>query len=414
MEGASLHSLDQPEDRAAAAAGPAPSPDPEVAALQKLLAERRILIVVGSGGVGKTTTAATLALLAALQGKKVLVLTIDPARRLADALGLKELGHDIQQVPAEKLALVAAQRRAAAVAGGRLDAMMLDQRRAFDEIMFRYAQGAELQQRIQRNAIYQQIASSLAGSHEYAAVSKLYELYTEGGYDLIVLDTPPTENALDFLDAPDKLSQAVESPTMQWIIKPTAQAGTWGLRVIGMGGAFVLRGLAKFVGSRFLDQMAEFFVEFSQVFAGFRERSLKVQELLRRPEVAFVLVCSPEPMSIDEALYFHERLRRSQMSIGACVVNRVHSAGPALSSELLPLLRARPELAGYAADDLEKLAADLERTYSEQQVLAATDEASIARLAATAKEPLRRVPMFEQDIHDASGIALLGSHLLPG
>ena len=275
----------------------------------------------------------------------------------------------------------------------------------------RYAADPKIQQRIYGNAIYQQISSSLAGSHEYAAMSKLYELAQRGEYDLLVLDTPPTENALDFLEAPDKVSRAIESEAIQWIMKPTAQAGSWGLRVLGMGSAFVLRGLAKFVGSRFLEQMAEFFVEFSQVFAGFRERSLKVQELLRRPEVAFVLVCSPEPMSIDEALYFHERLRRSQMSIGACVVNRVHSAGPALSSELLPLLRARPELAGYAADDLEKLAADLGRTYNEQQVLAATDEATIARLSATAKEPLRRVPMFEQDIHDASGIALLGMTL---
>jgi anion-transporting ArsA/GET3 family ATPase len=387
--------------------------DPGGVALQQLLSERRILIVVGSGGVGKTTTAATLALLAALQGRKVLVLTIDPARRLADALGLQALGHDTQQVPGEKLELVAAQRGQPPVPGGRLDAMMLDQKRAFDEVVRRYAQGAELQQRILNNAIYQQIASSLAGSHEYAAVSKLYELATDGGYDLIVLDTPPTENALDFLEAPDKVSQAVDSPTLQWIAKPYAQAGTWSLRVLGMGGAFVLKGLARFVGSQFLQQMAEFFVEFSQVMTGFRDRAQKVHELLRQPSVSFVLVCSPEPLSIDEALYFHERLVRARMTIGACVVNRVHDAGPIAPAELEPLLRGRPELAGYAADDLQKLAADLGRTYQEQQVLATTDKASIVRLALTAKEPLRRIPMFEQDIHDASGIALLGSHLLP-
>jgi anion-transporting ArsA/GET3 family ATPase len=175
----------------------------------------------------------------------------------------------------------------------------------------------------------------------------------------------------------------------------------------------VLKGLARFVGSQFLQQMAEFFVEFSQVMTGFRDRAQKVHELLRQPSVSFVLVCSPEPLSIDEALYFHERLVRARMTIGACVVNRVHDAGPIAPAELEPLLRGRPELAGYAADDLQKLAADLGRTYQEQQVLAATDESSIVRLALTAKEPLRRIPMFEQDIHDASGIALLGSHLLP-
>ncbi len=417
-ETGALGSPDKPDSASAEAVAPA-APDlgvgagGEPTALQRLLQERRVLIVVGSGGVGKTTTAATLALLAALQGKKVLVLTIDPARRLADALGLKALGHDIQQVPTAKLEQVAAQRQRAPAPGGRLDAMMLDQKRAFDEIVNRYAQAAELRQRIMANAIYQQIASSLAGSHEYAAVSKLYELYSEGSYDLIVLDTPPTENALDFLEAPDKVSQAVDSPTMQWIIKPSAQAGTWGLRMIGMGSAFVLKGLARFVGSRFLDQMAEFFVEFSQVFAGFRERSQKVQELLHRQEVSFILVCSPEPLSIDEALYFHERLVRSRMNIGACVVNRVHKAGPPRPAELEPLLRGRPELAGYAADDLEKLALDLGRTYDEQQVLAETDAASIVRLAQTAKQPIRQVPMFEQDIHDAEGIALLGGHLIP-
>ena len=387
--------------------------DADSAALQRILSDRHILIVVGSGGVGKTTTAATLALLAALQGRKVLVLTIDPARRLADALGLGALGHDIQQVPVEKLQQVAAQRGSVPVAGGRLDAMMLDQKRAFDEVVLRYAQGDALQQRIMNNAIYQQIASSLAGSHEYAAVSKLYELSVDGRYDLIVLDTPPTENALDFLDAPDKVSQAVDSPTLQWIAKPTAQAGTWGLRMLGMGGAFVMRGLARFVGSQFLQQMAEFFVEFSQVMTGFRDRAQKVQELLRKPEVGFVLVCSPEPLSIDEALYFHERLVRARMTIGACVVNRVHKAGPLAPTDLEPLLRSRPELAGYASDDLQKLAADLGRTYDEQQLLAATDAASIVRLRKEAKEPLRQVPMFEQDIHDVSGIALLGGHLIP-
>lgn len=380
--------------------------------LAPLLTERKILIVVGSGGVGKTTSAATLALLAALQGRRVLVLTIDPARRLADALGLRALGHDIQEVPIEKLRTVAEQRGQAPKPGGQLSAMMLDQKRAFDEVVSRYAQDPKVRERIYGNAIYQQISSSLAGSHEYAAMSKLYELAQRGEYDLLVLDTPPTENALDFLEAPDKVSRAIESEAIQWIIRPTAQAGSWGLRVLGMGSAFVLKGLARFVGSAFLSQMAEFFVEFSQVLVGFRERAREVNALLRRPEVAFVLVCSPEPLSVDEALYFYDRLEKSKLPVGGCIVNRVHAAGPDAPEDLFPILRKRPELAGYVDEDVRQLAGDLLRTYQEQQVLAATDEASIARLSKKATVPLRRVPMFERDIHDAEGIALVSEHLV--
>lgn len=185
------------------------------ASLLPLLSTRRIVICVGSGGVGKTTTAATLSLLAAVAlGRRVLVLTIDPARRLADALGVKALGHDIQRVPDDKLDTVARQRGIARHPGGSLSAMMLDQKRAFDEIVERYARDPAVRGRIFQNGIYQQISARLAGSHEYAAMSKLYDLaqVSPPPYDLIVLDTPPTENALDFLDAPDRISQAIDSP----------------------------------------------------------------------------------------------------------------------------------------------------------------------------------------------------------
>lgn len=389
--------------------------------LRPLLRERRILICVGSGGVGKTTTAATLALLAALDGRRVLALTIDPARRLADALGLKALGHDVQQVPDEKIDEVARRRGMTRVPGGKLSAMMLDQKRAFDELVSRYAKDEKLRQRILKNAIYQQISASLAGSHEYAAMSKLSELASESRYDLLVLDTPPTENALDFLDAPERISEAVDSPALQWFIKPyLQQAGSWSLRLVGVGGAFVLRGLARFVGSQFLQQMAEFFVEFSEVTAGFRERAKEVRTLLRRPEVSFVLVCSPEPLSVEEALYFHGRLVRASMPLGGVVVNRVNTAGPEVQGELLPRLQQRPELAGLLPEDLERLASDLSRTYGEQQVVAAADAAAIEQLRRQTAEvepahrtlPICRVPMFEHDIYDAAGLALIAEHLI--
>ena len=379
------------------------STTPRTLDMGSILADRsnRVVVCCGAGGVGKTTTAAAMALRAAEYGRSVVVLTIDPARRLAQALGIKDLGNTPQRVPLDD------------GVPGELSAMMLDQKRAFDEVVRRYASDPAVLNRIMNNSIYQQISSSLAGSHEYAAVSKLYELAQTTDYDLLVLDTPPTENALDFLDAPDKVSQAVDSPAVQWIMKPYTQAGTWSLRMLGMGSAIVLRGLARFAGSAFLAQIAEFFVEFSQVMTGFRERALQVRTLLRKPEVSFVLVCSPEPLSVEEALYFHERLMAAQMAVGGCVVNRVHAPGPTMPEDLMPLLVSRSELAGVGRDDVQKLADELSRTYQEQQILATADARSLERLAQTVKVVPRRIPMLEQDIHDAAGIALVSQYLVP-
>jgi len=387
---------------------------PSASPLAEVISRKRIVLVVGSGGVGKTTTSATLGLMAALRGKRVLVLTIDPARRLADALSVSALSHEIQKVPEERLRILAAARGETPVAGGVLDAMMLDQKRAFDDLVARYAPDPKLRDRVLRNQIYQQISSALAGSHEYAAMSRLYELSQLDRYDLLIMDTPPTENAIDFLDAPEKMSRAVDSDAIQWIMKPYLdKAGSLSLRLLGMGGAIVLRGLARFVGSAFLTQVAEFFVEFQAVLGGFRERAQKVTTLMQRPDVAFLLACSPEPLSIDEALYFHERLTRAKLPIGGCIVNRVHRHAREVPSDLLPLLTTRPELSGFASDDLQSLADQLSRTYAEQRVLATTDEASIRRLSEKLALPLSQVPLLEQDVHDAASIAAVSRHLIP-
>lgn len=391
------------------------------ASLRSLVLGRRILICVGSGGVGKTTTAATLALISAVLGRRVLVLTIDPARRLADALGMQALGHDIQRVPEDKLDALALARGLERVAGGQLSAMMLDQKRAFDELVGRYAVDKNTQGRILKNGIYQQISSRLAGSHEYAAMSKLYELSQDrkDDFDLIVLDTPPTENALDFLDAGERLSQAIDSPALQWIIKPyLQQAGTWGARFVGVGGAFVLRGLSRFVGSQFLSQMAEFFVEFADVTAGFRERAQRIRTLFKKPEVAFVLVCSPEPLSIEEALYFQERLHKAEMPLGGVVVNRVNQGGPEVSEQIDALVRRSAALVGLLPEDVTQVIDALRRTYDEQQILTASDQASIRLVREAIKkdrgeQPLCQVPIFESDVHDVAGLSLVSQFLVP-
>src|SRR5688572_28639005 len=205
--------------------------------LGSVFASKRILVCVGSGGVGKTTTAAALALGAARRGKRTLVLTIDPAKRLANSLGLERLDHEVRKVPDEILA-----QAGPIQPGGALYAMMLDQKRAFDEVVEKYARDPATRQRILDNNIYKQISSSLAGSHEYAAMAKLYEIEKDRErYDFIVVDTPPTAHALDFLDAPEKLSAAIDSPAIEWFVKPFRSTGKFSLRWIGAGGSFILK-----------------------------------------------------------------------------------------------------------------------------------------------------------------------------
>lgn len=372
-----------------------------------LVRERRIIVCVGSGGVGKTTTAAAFALAGARAGRRTLVMTIDPARRLANSLGLERLDHNEQRVPDDKIAPPGSEKVA-----GSLHAMMLDQKRAFDEIADHYLQGDAARARVRENRIYQQISSTLTGSHEYAAMAKLWAVSEEGRYDLIVLDTPPTQNALDFLDAPEKLVGAVDSPALQWFAKLYFNHS---LKVIGMGGAFVIKRLARFVGSRFLEDVGQFVGENGAMLDGFRERAHAVQALLRRSDVAFVLVCSPEPLSVDEALYFHQRLGDQHMPLGGFVVNRVHPQGPAAASReaLIEALTERPELRGFAPDDTVQVAADLDRTYRDFQALAEIDAREIARLAtATHGAPHVKVPLFDRDIYDVEGLTLINQFLV--
>ena len=216
------------------------------------LTQKRILVCVGPGGVGKTTTAAALALASARRGQRTLVLTIDPAKRLANSLGLRELGHDAQRVDPELV------RKGAPSDRGELYAMMMDQKRAFDEIVEHHAKDPAAIQRILKNRVYQQISGNLAGAQEYAAMVKLHDFDATGQWDLIVVDTPPTAHALDFLDAPQKLSEAIDSPAIEWFRKIQGGSGS-GWSLLRRSGSFVLKRLAKFVGSRFLDDLAAFF-----------------------------------------------------------------------------------------------------------------------------------------------------------
>ncbi len=373
----------------------------------QVLAEKRVIVCVGSGGVGKTTTAAALALEGARVGKKTLVMTIDPAKRLASSLGLPRLDHEERRVPDELL-------QGVGVAGS-LHAMMLDQKRSFDEVVERYARDPEVRARVLANPIYRQISTTLSGSYEYAAMAKLTQIERESDYELIVVDTPPTAHALDFLDAPQKVTSAVESPAIEWFQKPLRSTGQFSLKLIGRGGSFVLRRVARFVGSAFLEDMARFFVEAADVLAGFRERAREVFELLRQPKVGFVLVATPEPTTVDEALFFHQRLGAAGMPFSGFVVNRVHASAPPPPPEavLADGLALRPELAAFAPYDLHRAAEAMLQSHGEIGVLADADRREVVRLGQvlTRGQTLVEVPFFDRDIHDVEGLSLLARHL---
>ncbi len=388
---------------------------PEAAAspptLAAALADKRILVCVGSGGVGKTTTAATLALEAARRGRRTLVLTIDPAKRLANSLGLAGLGHELQEVDP---ALV--HRGQPAGSPGSLHAMMLDQKRAFDEMVARYARDPEAVKRIFENPVYAQVSASLAGAQEYAALTKLHEFDTTGAWDLIVVDTPPTAHALDFLDAPQKLTAAIDSPAIDWFRKMQGGGGSrWS--IVGKTGAFVLRRLAKFVGSRFLDDLAVFFTEFNDILGGFRQRAEETFGLLRQPRVGFILVASPEPMATQEALYFHQRLVAADMPLVGFVVNKVHASRPSTSSqaELEATLAATPAIAalGLSATSLRIAAEAMRASHAELQIRAEADARTVDRLrqAAGPGAVLVTVPMRDEDVHDVERLHELGEIL---
>jgi anion-transporting ArsA/GET3 family ATPase len=294
--------------------------------------------------------------------------------------------------------------------------MMLDQKRAFDEVVERHAKDPAAVKRILENPVYAQISGSLAGSQEYAAMAKLHERDATGRFDLIVVDTPPTAHALDFLDAPEKLTTAIDSPAIEWFRKLQG-GGRSGWSLLGKSGSFVLARLAKFVGSQFLDDLGVFFTEFNDILGGFRQRAEETFALLRQPKVGFVLVSSPEPMALREALYFHERLVASQMPLAGFVINRAHLHRPATAT---PAAIERALLASPAVTQLAlsgtsiRMAADaLAAAHAEQELLATSDDQAMVRVRAAAgpEALVVRVPLAREDVHDVERLVALGQIL---
>jgi anion-transporting ArsA/GET3 family ATPase len=353
-------------------------------------------VVCGSGGVGKTTTAAALALHAARGGRRVLVCTIDPSRRLATSLGLGRLSGRPRAI---RLG-----RRGASPGEGSLWAMVLDVKTTFDTLVEQHTPDEAARRRILDNRFYRHISAALAGSHEYMAMEKLLELSTDPQWDLVVLDTPPTRHALDFLEAPDRLMGFLDTSVLRWFLKPYFAAGRLTLKVATRTGALAVRLADRFLGLEFLQDLSEFFLAFESMYDGFKERAGRVHALLREPSSGFVLVAAPAPLALEEALYFHQRLTEKEMPFLAFVVNRVHPD---------PGRRAGGGHGRRPAGVPPPLAAKLVETFREQQTLARVERRAVARLEVDAREAPILVPEFEQDIHDVKGLATFGQTVLP-
>ncbi len=370
-----------------------------------MLDSHRVIVCVGSGGVGKTTTSAALAVRAAQNGRRVLCLTIDPAKRLAQSLGLAELRGSEQAVSRELFALQGLR------CEGSLSAMMLDMKGTFDELVTRNASSPEQRDRILQNRLYQYVSTSLAGTQEYMAMEKLHAVRLDPRFDLVVLDTPPTTNALDFLEAPQRLVGAIDSPVMRWFVETLENSK--GLSLMGRGAAFVLRGLARFTGVEFLENVGQFVTELNDLFGGFRERAKTVYEDLKGPDVAFVIVTSPSPLTVAEALYFTRKLRDFGIEPKAMIVNRVHGTpeacgdAQAAAAELQTFLQA----AGSSADSSE-LISRMSEALEDDVALARRDQAGVRRLKESVGQDLSfaQVPAFERDVHDLAALAQVAAH----
>ncbi len=360
----------------------------------------RIIVCCGSGGVGKTTTSAALALRAAERGRTVVVLTIDPARRLAQSMGIAALDNTPRPVDGVDGA-----------AGGSLDAMMLDMKRTFDELVESQASPEKARQ-ILENPFYVVLSSSFAGTQEYMAMEKLGQIHADarrdGTYDLIVVDTPPSRSALDFLDAPERLSSFLDGRFIKLMVAPARGPA----KLLGAGFALVTNALTRIIGAQVLRDLQMFIAAIDTVFGGFRQRATRTYQLLQQPSTAFVVVAAPEPDALREAAYFVERLTEDRMPLAGLVVNR---AGPPpegdLSAEEATAAAGRLRADGDDAPvtaGLLRLHADQTRLVEREARLRVGFASAHPQVATTV------VPALATDVHDLDGLRRIGELLASG
>ncbi len=347
-------------------------------AVGSLPEEAEIIVCCGPGGVGKTTVAGALALRGAEAGRRTVVVTVDPARRLADALGLDTLPDTPHRIDGPW--------------PGELWALMLDSRQTFDALVTKYAPGPDQAAAILANRFYRNIAGALSGTQEYMAIEKLYELHDEGEFDLVVVDTPPTRNALDFVDAPRRLTRFLNNRVFRLLMLPTRV----GLRAVNVAAQTFLKTVSKAVGGQVVTDAMTFFQAFEGMEDGFRDRAQRALELLKHDATAFVLVASPRRDAVAEAEFFADKLAEADIAVRGLVVNRMHP-------------RFAPPGSSPAAD---RERGPLWANLADLDALADAEEEHVAGLARrVGAAPVSRVPLLETDVHDLNGLAAVGRHL---
>jgi anion-transporting ArsA/GET3 family ATPase len=352
-----------------------------MASIADVIAGSDVVVCCGSGGVGKTTTAAVLGLEAAREGRRVVVVTIDPARRLADALGLESgLSSEPQRVEA---------------ATGELWAMMLDTAATFDGLVRTHADDAEQVERILANPFYRNMAGAMSGTQEYMAAETLHALHNDERFDLVIVDTPPSRNALDFLDAPGVLSRFLDHRVFKLAMLPTRG----GLKFLGVAAQPIFKAIGKVVGSDVLTDALAFFQAFAGMESGFRERADEVIELLRAERTSFVVVASPRHDTIAEATWFADQLRRQEVGVAAVIVNRVH-----------PDFAGDVDIDAQSTDD--PVTAALVANLRELDAIREAELAALAPLVeATEPSPVALLPLLQRDIHDIAALDDIATHL---
>jgi anion-transporting ArsA/GET3 family ATPase len=370
---------------------------PRVLDVDRLLDSSSIIVCCGAGGVGKTTASAALALRAAERGRKVCVLTIDPARRLAQSMGLTELDNTPRAVAGLDTA-----------ADGSLDAMMLDMKRTFDEIVLSHADPQRAQQ-ILANPFYVSLSSSFAGTQEYMAMEKLGQLKAEGRWDLIVVDTPPSRSALDFLDAPQRLGRFLDGRMIRVLLAPAKAGGRGVMKVFTVGLNVFTSVLTKVLGGEALKDLSLFVASLETMFGGFRERADQTYRLLKEPGTAFVVVAVPERDALREAAYFVERLATERMPLAGLVLNRMHN------SDETGLSVERSLAAAELLDETGEspLTAAVLRVHADRLVTATADRRMADRFtSAHPTVPVVHVAAQAGDVHDLDGLRLIGAELV--
>jgi anion-transporting ArsA/GET3 family ATPase len=365
----------------------------------------RIVVCCGSGGVGKTTTAAAVGVRAAEMGRRAVVLTIDPARRLAQSLGLSQLDNAPAPIPGIDTS-----------AGGSLDAMMLDMKRTFDEVVVAHAEPARAEA-ILANPFYQALSTSFAGTQEYMAMEKLGQLHrqseADGTWDLIVVDTPPSRSALDFLDAPKRLGTFLDGRLIRILAAPARAGGRAYVRLLSASLGVFSNVLNKIVGTQVLRDLQTFVASFDTLFGGFRERAEQTYALLAAPGTWFLVVAAPEPDALREASYFVERLEEDRMPLAGLVLNRVSPVRlPELSPELAAAGAERLRDGDPRPDSAEALAGALLGLHADRMRQAARQHHLADRfVAANPRVPVVSVPALAQDVHDLDGLRRIGGLL---